>query len=553
MPALASRLVNIPPPHELRHQLWRFARYPVCPRHVKVEGCCRYTSSSSTPAARRQRPIKKLFNHEPNVDINSLQETLEAHREANRASVIRWVVGDGGKDSAPILIPPRINKSPRRAKNEKIFTARHVNLDRMAASLPRGLQAASQTVWDYEGRSMGVTRQWEASSSMSRLERCPWMAHLAASANLPPAVTPYEHLSREIRAFEAYMLPRPAELEASTQALTDICAAIREFEDDIEIQPIGSRCTGLATPFSDIDLNVTRREAADHGEVSSPSFFLLSSLNFKFSKAQYIDRASRSRRVRILDFITKARVPILHGVHDPTGLEFQIQSTPDGFPSTEYTKAFTAEYPTLRALFFVLKHALGMRGLRDGAAGGMTSYPLMVMILAALRFAEGRINRLDAGRQLLHFLEMYTAIDFYTTGISLSPLRYLPKQAPQSVSSTRSRAEPSINHHPDSSPAASGLDPEAESDYRPFCILSPTRPFLMSLQNPADPEHDISKAIDRIKDVQATFTTMLSDLTRAMKTSEETPNTQTPLLTDILGGDYQIFEQERSDLARRTR
>ena len=83
----------------------------------------------------------------------------------------------------------------------------------------------------------------------------------------------------------------------------------------------------------------------------------------------------------------------------------------------EYIKQKIAEHPFLKPLAVVLKKYLALKNLNSPFQGTMSSYGLVLMIIALLKdmgktFAnleqqEGRNFRINLGRALTHFLAVY--------------------------------------------------------------------------------------------------------------------------------------------------
>ncbi|EXJ85815.1 hypothetical protein A1O1_06184 [Capronia coronata CBS 617.96] len=398
-----------------------------------------------------------------------------------------------------------------------------------------------------KGTSRGLTNLWlpdDEDQSLATRSRLPWLAHLAEAQTWAPAV---DRLSDEIRAFEQYVAPSEEEQLVTELALQDLIQAIKYADENLDIDIVGSRATGTADALSDLDVNVSRpRTPASMDSAKAPMEIL-----------NLLERAFRGTHEKIkLDFrplevvynLKSARVPILLCRHRSSGLPIQIQCTPRTYDSTEYVKAFLKEYPTLRSLFKVLKQSLLMRGLTVGSHGGLTSYPLLNMIVAALKFSEGKVHPLDAGRQLLSFLDLYCELDFSSQGISTRPLRFFPKHG-------GGKQRPSDSVTPDASLLE--LFPQELEGQRKMSLSRGKSGYLMTLQDPANPFNDVGRSAYMIKDVQATLIDLRAKLNETMAQWDRLSQDSEPsrvasrpqaLLEPCLGADYRIYEQERSDL-----
>lgn len=501
---------------------------------------------ASTAAVIQQERVLP-FENEPNVHPESLRKTLDAHREANRASLIHKV-SDAGKRE-PLVLGPAYNEIPRNGPSKASYNVIHLKFARAEGQKgKKGGKGERKT--EYAGESRGLTRQWENEPSAPFLQRLPWLRELSAVSHSSSTkqCLASERLTSEILAFHDYILPKPDELAAAGRAITDLQSCVTSINASVQVDPIGSRRTGLATPLSDLDFNVTHpgggnstglpleREQAHH---------LLRSLWVKMPKVRNFITASA--------FLDRARVPLIVGCHQPTNLKFQIQCTSDAFNSMRYAQECVVEYPTLRPLYMVLRQMLEIRGLNIGRMGGMASYPLLIMIVAALKFSEGKIGRREAGQQLCFFLDMYSKIDFYTTAISLAPLEYVRKGLPQ-------RSKPGrkpVHSSPDREMVNAVLEELSDDDLegRKWFSHPHSEPHMMCLQDPSNPGHDLGKQVKLIKDVQALLIEANLKLRKSMDMWDAADWTQlggtrskVALLDWCLGADHEIYEGERRAL-----
>ena len=475
------------------------------------------------------------------VDPNSLRNTLEAHREANRASVIVKIAGKGfGRQKLVLSSTEDQQVQPERNQARIGTWTWHYKPapgsgKRKRKRLTRPEQCTNEV----------FLAQWAPASGLRYMEKYPWMSHMNPRAQIEVAGRPagIEQLSTEIDAFYDYSRPNAQEKKAAELALQEISATIREVDQDLQIDVVGSRATGLAMPTSDIDLNIST------SSTSGSTLLIKSRLSRVFSHLLATSR--KNGLFRSINTRFRPAVPLVTGRHASTHLEFQVQSTVDVFLSMQNTISFINEYATLPKLFLLLKQMLTMRGLCSGQAQGLTSYPLLVMIVAALKFSEGKLDRRDTAAHLLFFLDMYSDIDFNTTAISFSPLQYVVKRHPHSATlpDTRSAALTPDNHGMSKNEIESATqDIDAR---RRFATIKPDAEFLMSLQDPADLRNDLGKAAWRIREVQTVFIRAREELKAGLKAWDdgEDSGKQEPLLAPCVGGDYRIFENARHHLA----
>ena len=499
--------------------------------------------ASSATLAKHGRELP--FEDEPDVYPESLRQTLDAHRAANRASLIHKVAETGERQS--LILRPPVTETPENVPERKPETVIHLKFTR--AKQQRGHRIArEQKAADYTGKSHPLTAQWRNKRPSWLNKRLPWLRELSAASGSPfeTQCLASDRLTSEILAFHEYVLPKPGELAAADQAISALHACVKSIDPSAQVDLIGSRRTGLATPLSDLDFNITHPNGGDPTRLS---------LDREREQAQELLRSlwetlpKRRNVINASSFVDGARVPIITGLHSPTNLKFQIQCTGDVFNSMRYAQDCVAEYPTLRPLYMILRQMLEIRGLNVGRLGGLGSYPLLIMIVAALKFSETWIGRREAGKQFCYFLDMYSKIDFHTTAISLVPLECIVKGASESMRLTRQPARLSSN--PEMYlPAPTELS-EADLEGRKW-FRARAEPHLMCLQDPSNPGHDLGRQVKLIKHIQVLMIEAKSQLRESMDAWDATdwtqntrPEGECALLDWCLGADHEIFEDER--------
>lgn len=286
------------------------------------------------------------------------------------------------------------------------------------------------------------------------------------------------------------MTPSVHELNAVKKVTAQAKSVIDSTITDSSVQVMGSHSTGLAMPWSDIDLAILlpaiQEEAAAHHK--SPTGLKYQKLYLKTL------RKLRTSFAKDPDFtvdedVIHARVPIVRVIHRRTRLEVQMQIQTGLRQQQQCTLAYLAEYPTLRPLYFVLRSSLQIRRLTTTYAGGLGSYTILIMIVNALKHASGRYNRHDVAKHLLHVLKFYARSDLYVNGFSVDPLRIFHKGK---VSRT---SEDCLQRATD--PVLRGIGAIASPNLR--------QPYLLCLQDPADASNDLGRKAYAIKHIQATF------------------------------------------------
>ena len=490
----------------------------------------------------------------PFIDPSSLRRTLDVVRTANRTTLIKKVDGrwssrytpeqalqlqDIREDDPGLL---HVSKNRTDTSDDPVTDAGQYQERSVRRVELKDESSARDHRPDYRGRAMPLTSQWCAA------EQSPWLAHLPPSTSRV-RMQARERLAQELMAFDAYFRSTPTEESAAEQAIDNICEAIKKAGRGWRAEVVGSRANGTATPLSDLDFNLvseegTRLDDVQDREIAAKTLSKLSS--------RLRGRAAQNQNIQITAMLSRPRIPIIQGVHLPTGLEFQIQQTTRAYNSTEYVKAHLNEHPTLRALFVIIKQALSMRGLTKGNTQGLTSYPLLNMIIASLKLYDGHAGRHDVVGHFLAFLDMYAQIDFYTTGILVSPPRLISK------AEAISRATESSSHDntdSDIGKLEAGLIDGAgnTANLTKAAAMKLGSEYFMYLEDPADPSNNLGRNASKIKHVQATLQQLRHELRSAMEEwdavkADSQSQSADSLLQSCVGGNYRAFELERLSL-----
>ena len=336
------------------------------------------------------------------------------------------------------------------------------------------------------------------------------------------------------------MRPTPGEAQSVEQCIHEVTRIVTKALPSNPLTMHGSRFTGLAAPHSDIDFRISIPEYEKDLSIRGPSASRPEARKASRRVLRVIARAlQRSRRYSNIEFVW-GRLPLITAKDNLTGLELQFLALAPVLPAREYSANYLAEFYALRPLFVLLRHALDMRNLTTVYEGGLGSYPLLMMIVTALKHAPGAFARNDLAGQLLHVLNFYATADLYTYGFSADPPRIFPKKFPRAGSEER---EGEVQ---DRYTAGIGVL-RKESQRR--------APWLLCLQDPADPVNDLGKKAFQIKHIQATFASVRAKIVHSMALWEECnvavrKMRRWALLAPLVRAKYQIFAKQRRRLAR---
>jgi non-canonical poly(A) RNA polymerase PAPD5/7 len=200
-------------------------------------------------------------------------------------------------------------------------------------------------------------------------------------------------MGAEIHAFASWIRPTEAEVAARETAIQQTTDIMQTFVKDYKVEVFGSSRNGLGLASSDIDLRLYQDwDQSDangvenwmpaqpailppRGKVRRGNMRCLSRLQDLFQKhPDYI-----------LCNIRHARYPLLHMQHVPSGIDIQIVCANDTSKQRARIAKYLEEEPHLFDIYTVLRTLLDVRGLTDVFRGGLGSYNILVMIVAALK------------------------------------------------------------------------------------------------------------------------------------------------------------------------
>lgn len=340
-----------------------------------------------------------------------------------------------------------------------------------------------------------------------------------------------------MRAYEAYMRLTAAEERACQLVIKEITSIVGTALPSNLVEVIGSHRTGLATPTSDIDVKFfmpeyEERDSTGRGsKIATPK-----ARKARTKKLELLRNSFRASPRFVNSTLVYARVPIVRVMHRQTGLEINIQSLQPSLAARTCVAAYLSEYPTLRPIYMILRFTLEIRRLTTVFEGGFGSYTIFMMIVNALKHASilpstgHDATRYDLTAHLFWVLEFYAAADLRKNGYSPDPPRVFPKVV-----------KPNKPKGP-------------LQTYKPSKLI-PKEPYLLCLQDPADPFNDLGKKSHSIKHVQEVFRQTSIKLRNRLAdwdnlVSKERKPRQESLLDTLVGAHYGHFEKRRRILAR---
>jgi non-canonical poly(A) RNA polymerase PAPD5/7 len=331
-------------------------------------------------------------------------------------------------------------------------------------------------------------------------------------------------LDAEVLGFLEYIKPTPAE-EAATKAVTQsIRDTVKKLSSHQDTEVFGSQASGLVLATSDIDIRLYDPENKDQEKAPRhQSRKEMVAHMLKISK-----RLNLNNKEYMMVRMRHARYPLISTVHKKSGLDVQIVAGNDTSNSQQIIKQYMSEYPYLYAHFAFIKSMLDIRGLTDVYRGGLGSYSLFMMIAAALKTktlsqTEGKhLGQPLAGKRLREVLQFYAEMDTYKRALMLKP--------PYSVAKHNIHSDLLAAHETQLAQASvrRNMDSEGDmiADYKQYleglhrlALIDPMQPYLLCLQDPADPLNDLGRKAYGWKHIQATFKTLRGSIDQQMANS----------------------------------
>lgn len=318
--------------------------------------------------------------------------------------------------------------------------------------------------------------------------------------------SPAQRLHQEIVDFVNWMGPTEEERAARKSCIDRIEALVTQTWPEATLLVFGSISTQFYVPSSDIDL-VIMSEGPEFGQKPP------------LRKLARLLQAANLAEEDSIQVVSKARVPIIKYIDRVTSYPIDISfNTVSGTESAGLVKKYSSRFPALRPLTLVLKQFLEMRGLNEVYTGGIGSYTVTCLVLSFLQthpLVQAGLVRPheNLGVMLMDMLELYGKhFNYDQVGISVEP------QA-----------------------AGEYYFDKAERDW-----LNEARPGLLSVEDPQNPENDISKGSFSFHNVRQSFDHGANVLVAAMTEFER-------LLVDKSRGSTKVDPSEVSILASAVR
>lgn len=263
-------------------------------------------------------------------------------------------------------------------------------------------------------------------------------------------------LHDEIVAFDQFLQATTGELTQREQVISRVRTLVKSKYPVAKIDVFGSCATKLFLPSSDIDCVLS-----EHG-VGAGTKGILKNVQ------AVMQRSGLFRKIVVL---SRAKVPIIKSIDAQTKLCVDIcVDQLGGLDSAQVVINYLQEFKQLRPLVLVIKYFLTQKDLNETFTGGVGSYLTTLMVVSFLQVWKNNVGmHLDNyGVLLIEFFKLYGK-DFNYNSVGLLPARGCYYQ---------------------------------KADRR---RIDQQKPFLLSCEDPNDPENDVGRNSYQILRVREEF------------------------------------------------
>ncbi|PVH99062.1 hypothetical protein DM02DRAFT_595036 [Periconia macrospinosa] len=351
----------------------------------------------------------------------------QLYRQRFLSTASETAAGPAPQDDTVPHPPVKNHASSRETRDGNLVREKKPTVDRPRANVTESLKIKYRRPGPPADDALALAlRALDKSQDYEGIHIRPVRATAAKDRKMPWCVgldkVPYgrERLSLEIAQFYDYAKPERREAIARKSVVQQIRAHICKSIVDCELEVFGSEQTGLALPLSDIDLRLVRHKDIKASESNLPPEPLERD-HLRGVLYNILRNGLRDHKSYIDPHIRNARYPLVHLIDRKTGLEVQIVCSNGTSKSTDMMQAYMEEFVHLRPVFFLVKTILYTRGLTEVHRGGMGSYTIFMMIVAALKHTKPEPTHVnDAAGTLMTFLNFWSEVDL-TQGISIEP------------------------------------------------------------------------------------------------------------------------------------
>jgi non-canonical poly(A) RNA polymerase PAPD5/7 len=229
--------------------------------------------------------------------------------------------------------------------------------------------------------------------------------------------TLYSQLGGEVEAFEQWNDETcKAEVRAKGIVLNIMRRIVLDMVDGIEIYAFGSYSYNLCVPGGDLDLKICLPEEKEQSSKQKRYQLrrFLRSVEWQDDVSAILQKQEWVMR-EDFELVKNARVPIIRFKAKIDGIEVPVdlgvQQKPDHSEESQLmVQKYLREYPALRPLVIFLKNFLRERGLNITYDGGLSSWPLFLLVVHYFQMQErwqSGDQSSNLGKLLMGFFRYY--------------------------------------------------------------------------------------------------------------------------------------------------
>jgi len=232
-----------------------------------------------------------------------------------------------------------------------------------------------------------------------------------------------EGLNEQIKHFVEWVAPT----EEERLMRADVCRRIERVISNIwpnaVVETIGSTCTDLCVPTSDIDMVIFGVTALSQnsnidGVQTDANAFAIECL---YKLAKNLEDVAQRNSIEVLN---SAKVPIIKMRDRKSGIEVDISfGVTSGKENSKVVLEYCKKYPLVKPLTLVIKYYLKQKFLNNSWSGGIGSYTLVIMIISYLQLHAknyGENSETTLADHLLGFFGLYgSQFNYVDTVISI--------------------------------------------------------------------------------------------------------------------------------------
>jgi len=219
-----------------------------------------------------------------------------------------------------------------------------------------------------------------------------------------------EGLNEQIKHFVEWVAPT----EEERLMRADVCHRIEQIVANIWpnaiTETIGSTCTDLCVPTSDIDMVIfgvalsQQNSNVDGVQVDANTF----AIECLYKLAKNLEEIAQRNSIEVID---TAKVPIIKMRDRKSGIEVDISfGVTSGKENSKVVLEYCKKYPLVKPLTLVIKYYLKQKFLNNSWSGGIGSYTLVIMIISYLQLhakQQGETSETTLADHLLGFFGLY--------------------------------------------------------------------------------------------------------------------------------------------------